>query len=382
MRVTLFIGHHKVGSTALQSFLSGNARALLEHGVLYPAVEARGLRALEHGPAEDAPMSLNLREPHNGLAFRMLEEVGYMPVPPYHPGLPDSDTMLAGIATQIERHQPDHVVLCAEVFANFGRADTGLIDRLGRFLAGLDVTVMATLRRPDDYLVSWQGQRLKFGHALLPLSDGGLAQYVDDIHLDYRQMLRPWRQVFSRARWSVEDYARVRQDDGAVANFLRRAEIALPAALIAEPRANPSLHPGLHELVRRFNMELGRPEAAAMRRRLLEITPRADLAPAAHVEMFGPAARADMARLFAPSARWLAQLSDGDIVYTETELTRLRPVPERDAAARTLPAMLPHLTAAADGPLRDRIRRALDDTAEAGPANHGLPNERQGGNSS
>ncbi len=363
MRIHIFIGHHKVGSTALQTYLAQNAHILVEHGVLYPAVDPEGLAALKQGSGPETSLSLNRREPHNGLAFRMLSEVGYMPVPPYHPGLPDSDTMLAGIVDQIDSFVPDHVILCAEVFSNFGRADPGLIRRLGRFLAGQRLTMLATLRRPDDYLVSWQGQRLKFGHALLPLSGGGLAQYADDIHLDYRQMLRPWRAVFSRADWSVEDYAQVRHDGGAVANFLRRTEIDLPIELVTEPHANPSLPPGLYDLVRRFNMELGRPQAAAMRARLLEITTGLTLPLSSDVEMFGPKVRAEMADAFASSADWLADLSNGEINYSRDELIRLRPIPELTAAQITLQAVLERLDRAEDAELAARIRCTLDPTA-------------------
>ena len=42
MKIIIYIGHHKVGSTALQVFLSQNWLALVRAGILYPSVETSG----------------------------------------------------------------------------------------------------------------------------------------------------------------------------------------------------------------------------------------------------------------------------------------------------------------------------------------------------
>ena len=39
MDLVIFMGHHKVGSSSLQSWLSTNWLALARAGILYPAVE-------------------------------------------------------------------------------------------------------------------------------------------------------------------------------------------------------------------------------------------------------------------------------------------------------------------------------------------------------
>lgn len=46
MHSTIFIGHHKTGSTALQHALAVDAARLLSEGVLYPAVEFQGMAYL------------------------------------------------------------------------------------------------------------------------------------------------------------------------------------------------------------------------------------------------------------------------------------------------------------------------------------------------
>lgn len=43
MKVVFYIGHHKVGSTALQVYLSQNWLRLAQAGILYPAVEMLSL---------------------------------------------------------------------------------------------------------------------------------------------------------------------------------------------------------------------------------------------------------------------------------------------------------------------------------------------------
>lgn len=76
------------------------------------------------------------------------------------------------------------MILCAEVFSNFAAADVRLIELLKTAFDVSDVTIVATLRRPDDYLISWHGQRLKFGHTVPALRDDAVGQYGRTIHFD------------------------------------------------------------------------------------------------------------------------------------------------------------------------------------------------------
>ena len=76
MKVAFFIGHHKTGSTALQSYLASHYLALLQAGILYPAVESKGvannLKILLHRQEDTDPTDLNIREPHNALGSRLI----------------------------------------------------------------------------------------------------------------------------------------------------------------------------------------------------------------------------------------------------------------------------------------------------------------------
>ena len=63
MKVILYIGHHKVGSTALQVFLSQNSHRLLQAGILYPAVEMQGFSHLGQGRQQGRHPRLPARQP-------------------------------------------------------------------------------------------------------------------------------------------------------------------------------------------------------------------------------------------------------------------------------------------------------------------------------
>ena len=78
MTFAFFIGHHKTGSTALQTYLANNYLTLLRQGILYPAVDAEGsaanLAAAIKGRDDMVNLGrMNVREPHNALAFRILK---------------------------------------------------------------------------------------------------------------------------------------------------------------------------------------------------------------------------------------------------------------------------------------------------------------------
>ena len=99
--LVIFMGHHKVGSSSLQRFLATNWLRLARDGVLYPSVEAQGLarnlaESLQGAPLE-APGSVNIREPHNALAFKLIAEATGAAVPEWHPKLPSASQMFRAV---------------------------------------------------------------------------------------------------------------------------------------------------------------------------------------------------------------------------------------------------------------------------------------------
>jgi len=364
MKLVLFIGHHKVGTTSLQDFLSRNAVALARSGILYPSVDFEGMAVMlasavtGHDPGNVLPV--NAREPHNALAFRMLADHKKGRVPPYHKGLPGVGQMFRAIDKQIEFLDPHTVILVAEVFANFAPADPALIDRLKDAFPGADITLIATLRRIDEYLASWHGQRLKFGHKMAPLrssgTSGGMAGYFNNIHFNYRLMLEGWIDTIPEARIILRDYADVRGAGGSVADFVAQAGLKLPPGLEPEQRTNESLHRGVYEIARRGNKALTPAQAGQLRWFLRQVTPELGLPPSGEVELFGAKNREVMATRFGPIQAFLGEVSGRTPFFgDQQEVARTLPVPEMEVFKQALDG-LPRCRGEIDDP---KIRNFL-----------------------
>lgn len=336
MKLCLFIGHHKVGSTALQDFLWRNAAALLRAGILYPPVESEGhalLLARMRGDAwperELAPF--NAREAHNALAFRLQHETLGMPLPPWHPNLPSAHQMGVTLRNLVRFLEPSAVILCSEVFANFGALAPHLVGQVVGLFPAAEGQVHCTLRRPDQYVASWQGQRLRFGHQLRPLRAGGLAAHVGTVHLDYELMLRPWLTAFPKGA-SIRNYADVLAAGGSVPDFVARSGLAFPAGLEPEQRVNGSIHPALMDYARQANHLFPARLAIRFCELLIEVSDRLPLPPRNEVELFGPAVRAELLQHFAPSAAFLDARLGRPFFPDLAQAADPAPIPELEAA--------------------------------------------------
>lgn len=342
MKVIFFIGHHKVGSTSLQDFLARNSVALAQAGILYPSVDFEGMALMlgaatgRHRPEGGLP--INAREPHNALAFRMLAEQKKGVVPGYHQGLPARGQMVRAIRKQIEFLQPEAVILAAEVFANFAPAGPELIEGVKEiFPPDAEITVIATLRRIDEYIASWHGQRLKFGHKIEPLRAGGLQGYFGNIHFDYQLMLEGWLKALPEARFILRDYADVRAGGGSVVDFIAQSGLRFPEGLTPERRTNESLHRGVYELARRGNEMLPGPQASGLRQGLRRLTPELDLPSSSEIELFGAENRQEMAERFEPIHRFLGEASGKAPFFPDQEAVRnTLPVPEQEVTRHAL----------------------------------------------
>ncbi|SMY09318.1 hypothetical protein [Flavimaricola marinus] len=338
MKIILFIGHHKVGSSALQSYLAQNAVALLRQGVLYPAVEALGFERLSSGDVDDIEPWLlppNLREAHNALAFSMIHDHNGSPVPPLHSDLPSTDEMLALIQRQVDLFNPEVMVLAAEVFSHFGNINCNLIKRLTGAFPGAEIQLSATLRRVDDYLISWHGQRLRFGQKVRALPGGALSHYVKTIHFDYRKMLQGWVATLPEAPLTLRTYAEVMAAGGSVKDFMAQAGLPMPAPSGTdrgeERRINAGLHRALIEIARQGNATLSPQDAADMFRVLLQIGPELDLPLSPQIELYGAAARTRLVNQFVPVNDWLVKLVDRPVFADLDQMGHLRDVPEFEA---------------------------------------------------
>ncbi|PID35828.1 MAG: hypothetical protein CR993_08130 [Rhodobacterales bacterium] len=352
MQVVIYIGLFKTGSTSLQRFLAQNYLRLRQAGILYPAVEARGLARQERAARRgcDLPLDgagLNETEPHNALALRMRAEAGGGAVPPYYPDLPPSGQMLATLRQQMVQHDPGAVVLCSEVFSLLGLlpGQRGL-RQLAALLAGQEVTIYFTLRRLDDYLSSWHRQRLKFGDRLSPLAGSAYGAYQPTAHFQHGAALEAWMRHFPRARLVLRDFDLARRRGGTVADFAAHSGLALPEGLQPVAPCNPSVPAALWEVARAGIHALGRDEGGRLARWLAGHAGGLDLPPDGDVEMFGPRCRPVMPCDYAPVLAQLRALSGNERLLERVDLSLQRPVRDWAAAARALPDLRTALSGA------------------------------------
>lgn len=347
LRVIVFFGHHKVGSSALQTYLASVAPAALREGVLYPVVTPHDLDAFRKSARSGKSprkMSRNVTEAHNALAFSMLSGHTGAPIPQLHPNLPSTDEMFALIRRQIGEFAPHTLVLASEVFANFAHANPVLIDELfdGLHLdkASDRIELFAYLRRVDDYLASWHAQRVRFGHRVRPLPGAALNHYFGTIHFDYRRMIEAWLEALPAAKLVLRPYDGNVRKAGSVATFAKAVGLDLPS--LADPgkrEVNLGLHRGVLELARAANGSLDAGEAHAVFRALLNIGPALALPPNGDIELFGTAARAELFARFAPIHDWLSARYGQPFFEDFEKIGALCPIEELDANTIALAAI-------------------------------------------
>lgn len=338
MQFVIFIGPHKVGSSQLQDFLYRNYVRLIQSGILYPMIEAEGLSFMVSkaiiGDIDDIPLPVNAREAHNAFAYKMISEVDENRfVPPKHTGLPRTRQMFRAIKKQIEFVQPEAVILASEVFSTFGVISPRLIQTLLDEFPDAHFRIIANLRRVDNYLASWHGERLKAGERLHPLGRGGLEAYYDTTHFDYSQILEPWSQAMPDADFVLRDFSAVRPG-GTIEDFKEQSCLNFPQNLTTPAPQNPTMHRAVQEIVRRGNAQL-MPEVAQNLRDFLETaTPDLDLPKSSEIEMYGASLRAEMYDRFEDVHDFLCDMTGQTPFFANLQnMLRERPIPESDATA-------------------------------------------------
>lgn len=347
MKLVIFIGHFKTGSSSIQNFLSSNYLALLQVGILYPSVESQGLsrnlavvRAGRDRPT--AGDSLNIIEPHNALALRLKNEDDGHGVPAYYPAPPSGFQMLQFLHNQIHELEPKSVILCSEVFALLGMtAKRSGVQRLANRFAQHDVTIYCNLRRPDEYLSSWHRQRLKFGAKLQPLSGEGLHEYLDSAHFQQVKLIEGWTEYFPQAKLVIRNFDEVRAAGGSIVDFMRHSSLTFPSNLHVPKDQNPSVPSAFAEIGRRAILELNPPLAREVIHWLTAARRRVSHPSDSDVEMFGPANRALISDRFAQIATSLDGLTGMSPFYPDlSDMGVLRPIDDVTAAEAALPALV------------------------------------------
>lgn len=345
MKVILYIGHHKVGSTALQAYLARNWLALARAGILYPSVEAQGFAAnladaLRGAPDDSTPVLV--REPHSALAYRMIADACDRPMPKQFQGLPATPQMLRALRKQVEQLAPQTVLLCSEAFANFGQVAAAQIDRLCAAFPEAEFQIYCALRRPDDYLTSWHGQRLKVGELAKPLADGGAEQYFGSIHFDYRMVVEEWIKRVPNAKVSLRNYADILAAGGSAEDFVAQTGLTLPEGMTTPGRANASLPLAALPLMERAIADLPPPLVHQLSRYLLKNGKALTPVPNKEVELFGEKQRARILKAFQPTETYLRSVTGQAAFFPDLEhVAATKPVAAQEAARQLLAALDP-----------------------------------------
>lgn len=344
MKVVIFIGHFKTGSTSLQTFLTRNSAALRQQSVLYPSVlrDTRPalVRLANRIAGREQLFRINRLEAHNLLALRLKTDETGLPMPWWYPHAPPTEHLFENIRTQIEQTAPQTVLLVSEHLAELGGVDHKQIRRLGAFFAGCQIRIVATLRRPDTYLSSWHGQRLKAREYFEPLRTTGLQEYLGTVHIDYAMMLRAWMDAFPEAEFRIRNHADIMQRGGSIPSFLEDASITHTDDLQDVRPENLSVPYAFREVLRCGVRDLPPKLASNLVSWTIRNRGAIPHPPDRDVELFGAHNRQRLYSAFEPAHAFLDAFSGGGPFFTDIDdaLTP-NPIPEMTAARDSLSAL-------------------------------------------
>ncbi|MDH4278858.1 MAG: hypothetical protein OEZ14_00610 [Acidimicrobiia bacterium] len=223
-RLVLHIGAGKCGSSAIQQFLVVNAESLADDGFLVPG------RYLEPKP-EGCGQHLAYFE--DGIAS---------------PGF--GDDLMAKL-TALHDHAVEHdfgaVILSAENLIN----PKGFVDLFVPARELFDITVVAYVRRQDDFVISaWQQWQIK--------QHDDFWEYYGRHRggVNWHRQLEPWRRNYGRPAVVVRRYSPDALVGGdVVADFCAVIEADLSRHRRPD-RANRSLHERFNPMIARYRREL------------------------------------------------------------------------------------------------------------------------------
>lgn len=212
MRKTFYlhIGHYKTGTTALQTFLTGNQRKLMRQGLDYPA-------------------DMRVHSKHSKLAFSIYRKAGVETLMHgYRDPTPPEDVW-ARMFDYVTASRAPHVLVSTEEFMRMGahpRAGEILAEIIEGARDRFDFRVIAYLRSPGAHLRSWYNQLVKMKTAP-PDFNTAVTQVMEPIHYDYALAMKPWLEIFGEGAVTLRPYQKGMPDgDGLFRDFLSQLGVA------------------------------------------------------------------------------------------------------------------------------------------------------------
>ncbi len=328
-RIILHIGQQKTGTTALQLGLVADRGRLLDAGVLYPDVGH--LRARR----SDA-----LRPSHNGLFYAIEgQETDRL--------VHTAQQIQSELHRQIAESGAHTVVMSAERAFQAMDHHTDVLERLDEVVPG-EKRVVAYLRRPDKYVVSFHKHDIRMGARVAGLhTRQRLERLSRTSRLDHTRALGLYE-----ARYRDIRIFRYEEVGDTLGHFYREVLGMEPPPRPAR-RANVSIPAVFTNLMRQHVGKHGR----LARRQIRAIVAYGEQEP---VDLLGPENRRLLVERYRPHNAYLGRLAGRTVLFDELDDV-LRPDPAALSVAEAdarYGAVFAALLAAEDvGALRDHCRR-------------------------
>ena len=204
-QIVIHIGFPKTATSSIQLGLWNNREELARLGCLYP----------ESGVIAGG---------HHNLSYEMRSN------PRFRPEVGGLDQLNAEIAAS----ELDKVIISSEDFA-------GIIEpKVRRFKEAFgeaDLTIVAYLRRQDEFLQSFWAQLVKTGYYTDSFESWLKRRFflyhaeLDVIHGDYYSVLQPWIEVFGAENVIVRPFERAQMKEDVFHEFLTLCEVPRPKRL-------------------------------------------------------------------------------------------------------------------------------------------------------
>jgi hypothetical protein len=241
-RLHVHIGRAKTGTTAIQTFLDSNRRALNEQGFEYART---GLLHINH-----QPLAWTLfKQAFDGGRGHYWQHARRYAVLSQAP-----EAYWAELRQEIERSAFDDFVISAEEFGVV--RDIELTSQLfADYVDGLDVRIVVYFRRQDEFLQSVYNEAVKGKETRFA---GGFWDYVQPIldigGADCLRVVEPWAKVIGKHNLRIRVYEREQLKQGLLRDFMTTLGLDPEADyVIPSGRSNPPLQPWALTLMRGLN---------------------------------------------------------------------------------------------------------------------------------
>ena len=335
MKSFIFVGQHKCGTTSIQDFLSSSYQEILKRGYLYPFSDIQSIinhrfrKTLIKSDEIDNHIEnfitwrKDILEPHNKLAFKVIDEKYNSGMPPWHTNEESSKEIFNIFKYQALNKNIHTLIICSEILSLFAEYDNDLITNLLDNLDCESHEFCCLLRRPDDYLSSFFSQELFFQRIKEDINYRYYNFYKKSVHFDYKKLISSWIDTDRFKNINVGNYGEIMNElKDTTKWFLRKIGMQYLESLILLKKIrmqNKSIHKSFINIILKLNQELENDEAESLIKKIKDINIY-DKLPANHeIELFTRECRLDMYETFKDINLYLGQFINKDKFFLDEE---------------------------------------------------------------